>query len=190
MICFIMIPFLFRTEYIMKLWLEEVPHYMVSYAQTTIFLSQLYAFFEPIRTAVLATNRITKFMIIPNVFYILTLPLIFLLSIWIGNPVVLIVSVVTFDVIGCLIRIYYALRVSPLLLKDLFTKVIIPIVKVSLGSIMVCIFLASYVEESLFGLIIILVINSLFLCGIIYLLGINREEKLIVNSLIRKYIFR
>lgn len=38
-----MIPFLFQTEYIMHLWLGDVPPYAVTYAQCTIFLSLTYA---------------------------------------------------------------------------------------------------------------------------------------------------
>ena len=56
-----MIPFLFQTEYIMHLWLGNVPPYAVTYAQCTIFLSLTYASFETIRTAVYATGNITKF---------------------------------------------------------------------------------------------------------------------------------
>ena len=41
-----MIPFLFQTEYIMHLWLGNVPPYAVTYAQCTIFLSLTYASFE------------------------------------------------------------------------------------------------------------------------------------------------
>ena len=53
LIYFIMIPFLFRTEYIMKLWLGEVPEYTVAFAQCIVFISLTYAAFEPIRAAVL-----------------------------------------------------------------------------------------------------------------------------------------
>ena len=190
MIYFIMIPFLFRTENIMQLWLGEIPPYMVSYAKAIVYLSLTYAMFEPIRTSVLATNRIAKFMIVPNILIILSLPVSYLLAIWIGNPVVLIISVVVFDVIGCLIRIYYALRVSPILLKDLFVKVILPTIRVAIVSTIVCMLIVSFFDEGLIGLLFLLIVNSLFLCGIIYILGINREEKLIVDSLIRKYISR
>ena len=46
LIFFIMIPFLFQTEYIMHLWLGNVPPYAVTYAQCTIFLSLTYAFLK------------------------------------------------------------------------------------------------------------------------------------------------
>lgn len=63
LIFFIMIPFLFRTEFIMHMWLGKVPSYAVEFAMCAVFISLTYALFEPIRTSVLATNKITKFMI-------------------------------------------------------------------------------------------------------------------------------
>ena len=187
MIYFIMIPFLFRTEYIMHLWLGDVPQYMIPFAQATIFLSLLYAMFEPIRTAVLATNDIAQFMIIPSLLVLFTLPVTYFLSRWSDNSVVLILSVVLFDVIACAIRIYFALKVSPILLRELFSKVIVPIVNVAIGSTIVCWLLSIMLTNgNILGLLALLILNSLLLIGVIYISGLNREEKLLVNSLFKK----
>ena len=190
MIFFIMIPFLFRTNFILQLWLDDVPPYMVSYARAIIVLSLLYAIFEPIRTAVLATNKIVKFMIIPNVFYVLSLPICYLFAIWSDSPVVLILSVVAFDVLGCILRTYYALRVTPLFLKDIMLKVIIPSAKVAVGSVVVCYLLSNHTRENLLGILILLLVNSLILLGIIYLVGINHQERQLVNAVIKKVVVR
>ena len=188
MIYFIMIPFLFRTEYIMHLWLGDVPPYIIPYVQATIYLSLLYAFFEPIRTAVLATSNISKFMIIPSAFYVLSLPLTYILAYRSNSPVVLIFSVVIFDVVGCVFRVYYALQVSPIQFKEILTKVILPSVKVALGSVMVCWLLSKYTNDTLFNLIILLVVNSIVLLILIYMFGINHDERKLVNEFIKMHI--
>ena len=66
MLYLIFFPFLFQADYIMHLWLGKVPPYTIEFAQATAFISLTYAAFEPIRSAVLATNRITKFMLVPD----------------------------------------------------------------------------------------------------------------------------
>lgn len=190
MIYFIMIPFLFRTKYIMQLWLNDVPPYMLSYAKAIIFLSLLYAIFEPIRTAVLATNNIVKFMIIPNVFYVLSIPICYLSAIWSDSPVVLILSVVAFDILGCTLRTYYALRVTPLLINEILSRVIMPSLLVVLGSIITCYCFSLFTSENIMGLVILLTGNSLFLVGIIYMVGINHQERNLVNEMIRKILCR
>lgn len=190
MIYFIMIPFLFRTEYIMQLWLGEVPPYMVSYAQAIIILSLLNALFEPVRTAVLATNRIIHFMIVPNLFFILSLPVCYLMALWTGNPTVLIYCVVVVTLIGFLIRIYYALKVSPILLKDLIKKVMIPLIKVAIGSVIVCWTLSLYTNNDFWGLVVILAINSIALVLIIYSIGIDHQERLLCKEMVKKVFAR
>ena len=190
MIYFIMIPFLFHTEYIMRLWLGNVPQYMVSFAQATIFLSLLYAMFEPIRTAVLATNNISKFMIIPCIYYIISLSFSYYFAYRSNNPVFLILSVVIFDVIGCVFRIYYALQVSPILLKEIINKVLVPIIIVGIVSATSCWLLTIYTNEKLLDLVILLVANSIILLVIIYLFGIKKQERLLVNDKDKKSIVK
>ena len=188
MIFFIMIPFMFRAKYILFLWLGDVPSYMVPYAKTTIFVSLLYAMFEPIRTAVLATNCITKFLLVPAVYYNVSLLFSFYMAYRSDSPVVLIVSVVIFDLIGCGLRVYYALKVSPLLFREIIKEVISPIIVVGAISTIVCRLLTFYTDESLFGLFFLLVTNSFFLLVIVYLFGINFQERLCVSDIIRKKI--
>ena len=190
MIYFIMIPFLFRTEYILHLWLGEVPAYMVPYAQAIIFISLLYAFFEPIRTAVNATGNIARFMIVPNIFYILSLPISYLLAKWSNMPVVLILSVLVIDVIGCILRIYYALQVSPLQINSFFTQIIFPAIFVAVGGVVICWMLTLYLQPNLIGLMILLIVNGVMLCAIIYCVGINQQERYIVKMIFKKVIHK
>lgn len=190
MIYFIMIPFLFRTEYIMHLWLGDVPPYMVPFAQATIFISLLYALFEPIKTAVLATNHILKFMIVPSFYYIISLLLIYYFAYRSNSPVVLILSVVIFDVMGCVFRVYYALQVSPILLKEIINKVLAPIIIVGIVSATGCWLLAINTNEKLLDFVILLVVNSIVLLVIIYLFGIKKQERLFVNDMVKNSIVK
>lgn len=189
MIYFIMIPFLFRTEYIMRLWLGEIPAFIVPYAQAVIFISLLYAIFEPIRTAVLSTSNITEFLIVPNVFYILSLPFSYIFSIWQNSPIVLILSVVLFDVLGCSIRVYYAIKATALLVSDILLKVIYPIVMVAIGNSILCWLISSFLHENIIELLFLLVVNSIFLCSLIYYFGLNSEERIYINSILKKHRF-
>lgn len=187
MIYFVLIPFMFRTEYIMYLWLGRVPSYMVTFAQTTILISLLYALFEPIRTAVLATSQITHFMIIPNVFYLLSLPICYLLSYISSNPFVLILCVLSVEFAGCAFRIYYALKITTLQLNQIFAKVIVPILYVAISGVSMCWVLSMLLDDDIIGLLILLVVNSIGLSGLIYIVGLNNEERILLRTFVKKY---
>ena len=170
----------------MHLWLGDVPSNIVAYAQAIILLSLLYAIFEPIRAAVLATGIITQFMIIPNIFYIATLPISYMLSKLSGMPFVLILSVVIIDVMACGLRLYYALRVSPLQLKELCFQVVLPSILVAICGVAVCWILSLYLLNNLIGLLILLIISSVSLCAIIYLVGIDKQERILINGIVTR----
>lgn len=177
MIYFIMIPFLFRTEYIMQLWLGDVPPHTVIFMQCIIFLSLTYAAFEPIRTAVLATNNITKFMIIPDTVNLISLPLAYCIGKWLGQPSYLIITVVVVEVLMCVLRTYYAINVTELNAKMIFSKICIPCLFVALLSCALCLWLSCIFPFNIFGLISLIIANAIFLLVLIYIFGFSDEER-------------
>ena len=142
----------------MKLWLGEVPEYTVAFAQCIVFISLTYAAFEPIRAAVLATNKIAKFMIIPDSFYILVLPVSYFICNITENPIYMIVCIVFFD----------------------------PCLLVASLSCLCCYVLSLITSYTISGFCILLICNSFILICIIYLVGLSSKEKYIINKYIKK----
>lgn len=188
MIYFIMIPFMFRTEYIMKLWLGDVPPHTVIFMQSIIFLSLTYAAFEPIRTAVLATNKIIKFMIIPDTVNLISLPFAYCVGKLFGQPSYLICTVVGIEILMCVLRTYYAIKFTELRAKEMFLKILFPSLLVVAFASIVCLVLSSLFKDSFLGLIELLAFNSVALCLIIYFVGISKEEKKQIHNIITKIL--
>lgn len=188
LIYFIMMPFLFRTEYIMQLWLGEVPPYTVTYVQCTIFLSLTYASFETIRTAVYATGNISNFMILPEAIYLLVLPISYWAGVTTGNPSSLIVSMVVYEIFVCGIRIWIASRVTVIRIREVFNKVIAPCLAVALFSFVSCYVLAAFFPSTLLGLIWLVAANGISQCMIIFIFGLNKSERKIANGYVDKLI--
>lgn len=187
MILLIMIPFIFRADYIMHLWLGKVPEYTTSFCICSIFLSLTYAGFEPIRTAVLATNRIFKFMIVPDSVYLVTvLGVSYLVAILFGNPLLMMIMVVALDVFSCFLRIWYARKVSFVRISPLLKNVFWPIFKVIILSSLICLALSLITRETLVGLLILLILNSVSMLAIIYWQGINEQEQKVIKNILYK----
>lgn len=186
MIYFIMIPFMFRTEYIMKLWLGNVPPYTVEFAQCIIFISLIYAMFEPIRASVLATNKITRFLIYPEIFYLLVLLVGYVVCRTLNNPFWLIVVIVCMDVLTCFLRTYYAIKVTPLKTKEIFALVIWPALFVAIIDSFFCGIMSKVAEENIWGLLFLLTANSIVLIVIIMSVGLNKAERKLCFAFIGK----
>ena len=186
---FILIPFLFRTQYIMTLWLgDPLPSYMVEFAQCTVLVGLVYSAFEPIRTAVLATNQITKFMLIPESFYLLVLPISYLSYHISQNAIWLIVSIVGIDILTACLRVFLASRVSVLKIKEILKAIILPALSVITISCTGCYFLNLFCSNNLLGMCLLLITNSLLLIGIIYVVGLSKKERGFINKLIIKIV--
>lgn len=191
LIYFIMIPFLFRTEYIMKLWLgNSLPPYTIQFAQCIVFISLLYAAFEPIRTAVLATNKIRNFMLIPESFYLLVLPVGYICYHFSHNAILFIVSIVSMDILTACLRVYLATQVSVLKVRDIFKKILVKTIFVGVISCAVCYLLNLICSKDLLGFCFLLIINSLSLILVVYLIGLSKDEKNYINKIILEKVFR
>lgn len=189
MILLILIPFIFRAPYIMHLWLGNVPQYTTFFCMCTIFQSLLYACIEPIRTAVYATNRISRFMIIPEVFYLVAVLLVsFLVAKLTGDPRAMIFTVVAIDIITGGIRIYYAREVSFVRFRPLAVKVLLPVCKVAIPAAIVCYGLSVVTKETLLGLVLLLLINTTVMFFLVYFVGIDRQERNVINVIIKKIV--
>ena len=183
MIYFIMIPFLFKTEYIMKLWLDNVPEYTVEFVKCIVFISLTYSAFEPIRASVLATGKIVKFMIIPDSFYVLVLPLSYMVSIILKNPVFMIITVVIMDIITCILRVYFASKVGSIETKQYTKKVIIPCLKVGVISSFILKLIVLNLKD--LNVILFLVISTVLIIINIFMCGLSKEERMYVLGILR-----
>lgn len=184
---FIIIPFFFKADYIMYLWLGNVPDYTKEFSICIVIISITYALFEPIRSSVLASNRITRFLIVPDTFYLLVLPLGYYVSKITEAPIYLIISIVVMDVLTCILRTYYAVRVSPIETCELLKLVVLPSGLVFCMDMICCSFLSPLFQYKILHLLGFYCINSFLLMFIIFFWGLNKSEKELIFLMFKKY---
>ena len=182
----IMIPFLFRTEYILSLWLDEVPLYTVEFVKATVFVGLMFAAFEPIRTAVMATGQIAKFMLYPYLFYLIVLPVSYILGVTTDSPGWMIGGIVMVEILLCLVQIYYASRVTVITMREWAKQIFLPGLTVALGASLICYLLTWVTDETIGGLILLVGLNALGLIGIVYVAGLSKGEREMVNGMLGK----
>ena len=188
MIYFIMIPFLFRTEYILGLWLGEVPEYTVSFTRFAIFLSLMFAIFDPIRTAVYATKNIKKFLLIPDILHLLFLfPIAYFTWKITESPVWVMGFIVILEIFMLGLRIIIAMKETTLDLKSFSAQVLWPCGIVSLSSFLSCKCYISFIPESFWGILVLLLVNSLILLISIYFFGLTHTERQFFNTIFCKF---
>lgn len=170
-LCYLLLlPLLFRTEQVMQLWLGEVPAHGVAFARGVLFISLTYAAFEPIRTAVLATGRIARFMLVPDVVYLFVLPVGYLVARLTDDADMLLRTVVIMDVAACAMRVVLGVRVSPLRMGKLLRHIVLPCAVVGLLGSAVCSWLSCLFADNLVGIIaywLVCIIAILLIVGLV-----------------------
>lgn len=184
----ILIPFIFKTEFILQLWLNKVPEYTNIFCRCTIFLSLTYAAFEPIRQSVFSSGNIARFVIIPDLFNLLSLPISYAISIYTQNPNDMIYTIVGFEIFTCIIRTYIATKDGVLSGMAILKNVLIPCIKVMIFSSLCCYLLTFTTSDNIIGLCELLLLNFLATCICIYIWGLSQAERLLIKNMLNKYL--
>lgn len=181
-------PFLLKTDYILKLWLHDVPEYTKEFLVLVLILSVIISFSDPITTTIQATGKIKNYQISESVFLISILPCTFILyklgyqpysTYW--------VRIVIFLILLC-VRLYFLKPVLNINIHTLFFGIIVKTSFCVILSFGIMCFFNQCISDTLIGIIILcfisLVLNASF--GFFFLF--NKSEKIYLINLIRNKI--
>lgn len=164
-------PFLLDLKYVFTLWLGTIPPYAVSFGILLIVDALVQAFNEGISTVIFADGRIGLYQIIMNSLRLISIFVAYLILKNGGEPYSLFYSYILFDFIALIsgqLILYYTLHfnnwqiikssyIPSLVVLTLFLPVLyLPDFSVPLIRMMLCV---------------------LYLCGLIWLLGLSKGER-------------
>ena len=186
MLYLVFFPFLFQANYIMHLWLGQVPPYTVEFAQAMAFVSLTYSAFEPIRGAVMATNHIAKFMLIPDGVSLFGLPIAYICAKIGGSPTILVYVVLAMEILACVLRVYYGVQVSIIKVREVLRRIVIPICLV--GSVQCGVWYAflSRFSPTLKHLVFTILLNGITMLIAVYVVGMTQSERNTLCHEVRK----
>lgn len=172
------LPIYINVEYILYLWLGEVPKYSASFIRIMLIVSLNNSLSRPIVTSVQATGKIKKFQIYESLSLLTVLPVsyIFLKLFNISAVKVLIIYMII-EIITQFIRVYIVYPIIKLEKKIYITKIIFPIAKATIPIIILAYYCSTW-NVSTFMLFavqtLIIIITSIFL---FYNLSFSTTEK-------------
>lgn len=186
LILLIIIPFLFRTHAIMALWLGNVPEHMVTFAQSIVFVTLFHVAMGPMHEAVLATNNISKYLIIPNSFYLIAIPIGYVIGKYTNSPDFFIIITVIINIASILMRLIYIRKVTCLKIRSILEKIFLPSIIIAGCSTLFCYIYTSFLGESFIDILTLIALNGISLLIVIPLVGLTRQERDQMQNLIHK----
>lgn len=123
------LPFIIRTDYILELWLKEIPEHTALFLQLYLVIAIINTLSSPAVTAIHSTGKIKWFQICESLVLILILPFSYLaIQIW-NIPESCYVVMLILMILAQLIRIYFMKQLISLCiteyLKNIFCRMVL-----------------------------------------------------------------
>lgn len=176
------LPLLLETETILYIWLKTVPDYAPSFLRYTISISLLSVISNTLVTAIQATGKIKKYQLIVGGLGMTIFPLVYI-TYKMGFPVE-IAYIIHFSIfiLQLISRLFLSKEMINLPILFFVKNVIVQIITIAIISsiIPVSIYLSN--EQTIIRFIIILFTSFFATTVSIYFLGLDKNERAMVNT--------
>lgn len=176
------LPIFLETEYLLALWLTEVPKNTVEFARIMILISLIYAISNPYVIANQATGKVRRYQIIVGGSLLLTLPISYIV-LKLGAPAFS-VFVVQFliECVAQILRIVLLKQNIDLSIMKSIANIYLPILLVIVISSILPVIVCCSLPCNFVRLIAVVCTSILSVCITVFLVGIKKNERLFINK--------
>ena len=186
----ISIPVILEINFLLNIWLVEVPPYAALFTQIVIMEALFDTLGGPMITSLMATGRIKWYQIVVGSILLLNIPIAYLL-LKLGYPIVtpLVVSL-AFMIIGNVARLLFCKNMLGLSIRTYIRTVILPITIVSVLAFIVPYIIVSVMTEGWLRLLTSSASSVVFGVAAIYCCGFTTSERSFIINLLRNKLLR
>lgn len=181
------LPIILEIDFLLDLWLNEVPVYTNVFSQLFVLLVLLSIFWDAIFVVIQATGKMKHISLITGSLYLLT-PVISYVSFKSGSNNVyfpLLISVVLYIVVF-FIRLSFAHKfVRQISIFVFLKKVIFQVLFIAAIATIVPLILHHYLDEGWFRLMMVVLSSVISMAIATYYLGLNKQAKLKVSGILK-----
>ena len=175
----VIIPILVRTEYILDLWLKDVPEYAVIFTQLVLINAMAEGTAGPSIASVLATGKIKRFEIIVSTINLCNLPISYILLRFGFPPQVTMITAIVISFTLIFVRCYMMTKLIDISISK-YSKLIVKIISCNALAFIVCKNIAALLPETFKGFLIVLILSAIILTTSYYIAILNKEERKLV----------
>ena len=180
------LPLLINTEFVLNLWLKDVPANTVGFVQLFLVFSLCESLARPMVTALLATGDIRNYQIIVGGLQLTNLPVSYvLLRNGCDAEVTVVVSIVI-SVICIFVRLFIMKRQMNFPVWSFFRRVFVNIVSVTAAAAIIPLCVCRFIPETFAGSLANLTLVFLCACMSVLFAGCTRSERRELISIVLK----
>ena len=176
------LPVMMESEYIIHLWLGQVPKHTVLFVQLTILYAMSESISNPLVTAMLATGKIKNYQIMVGGLQMLNLPISYICLRFGCFPESVVIVAIILSQCCFAARIYMLRPMIHLNAIDYLKKVYLKIVSTLIIAFILPIVVKYYMDDSLLSFFIIVSISFISACISVLYVGCNNQERSFIYS--------
>lgn len=185
------LPIMFNINFLLDVWLEQVPEYADGFAKWFIIASLFNALSAPLWISVYASGDIKSYQIlVSSIFFSDILIVLALFRFSEVTPVAAVIVKAFINLVVVFVRLFFAKKSVPeFSINDFLTNVVVRILIVSLLCFVICILFKSFGNYEVYGFLytMILVLVSFLLT---FFVGFSKYERDSIIFIIKKRIRR
>lgn len=192
MLLIISLPLILEMDYVLRLWLGNVPYYAVTFAQWALILSYARTLENTHGALYLATGKVRNLQIIGGGLILLNLPLSYIFLSWGYEPVITMVIGTILEVITMFIAFVYLGKIVSFPIRRLFSEALLPLAITIILSILPPLAVKFQIQEDNFNKLVAVTLVSILSTTLFsYMIVLNKKEKnFIVKTIKNKLINR
>lgn len=180
------VPIIFKVDFILSLWLKNVPNLTGSFVQYAMVCCIIQALGRPLLTGCIATGNVKKLMSVLATFFWSVILWGYLALKLGGEPIVVFQILVALYLIAHYIRIQIASRQLNFNVMLYIQQVLLPILYVTVVVLLLTCGLNVFLGGVTGGNIVFLLIDGMLIVTVCYFLGFTKSEKATIIKVIYK----
>ena len=189
-LCFYLIlilsmPVLLETDYILTIWLKNIPEYTVLFTRLVILTAIVDSTAYPLQTSISATGKIKKFQIITGGLLLLNLPIAWIFLHLGYPPQVTMYIAIAISIIAQITRIGFAKKYTNLDVSKYIREVVLVIGLVTLLAYILPVVTHFYMREGLIRFFVVGIISVLSCVIVVFTVGLNNQERVYLKGIIK-----
>ena len=191
MLLLMSLPLILEMDYVLKLWLGDVPYYAATFARWALILCYARTLENAHIPLYLATGKVRKLQIIGGVLILLNLPLSYIFLMWGYEPVTTMVIGTILEIITMFAAFSYLKQIVGFPMRSLLCEVLLPLALTIILSLLPPLAIRYQIQEESFGrLVAITVVSVLSISLFSYMIILNKKEKSFVIKIIKNKLIK
>lgn len=171
------LPLIIKMDYILHIWLKEVPEYATIFCQLTLICSLVSTISNLLAQVARAYGKIRKYQIIISIALFMNFPLSYIILKCGASPISTIIINIGIQATLIFVRLYLTNRMINMSILQFSDNVILPIIMVSISSFILSIIISQYLNDSFINFLVVCIVAFANVCFSAFFIGMSSNER-------------